>query len=148
MTMNVYNIVWADDEIDILLDEDTQEELKEKGFNIIGIAHDGKELEECLHKADIIDAVIVDANFNESDTKIESERDTSGLDYARSLYTHSLNKKIPFFLYTNRNDEQLKETYQYKKSFFEDFPRHKRWFKKSSREEYHNMLDEITLQIP
>ena len=99
MTMNVYNIVWADDEIDDLLDSETITELESKGFKIVGQAHDGEELEALLNKPEMIDAVIVDANFNESDVEIGSERDTSGLDYARSLYTHKLKKSIPFFLH-------------------------------------------------
>ena len=44
MNTNVYNIVWADDEIDAILDE-VIVDLKENGFNIVGTAHDGKELE-------------------------------------------------------------------------------------------------------
>ena len=46
--MNVYNIVWADDEIDDFLDEDYENDLREMGFNIIGKAHDGIELENIL----------------------------------------------------------------------------------------------------
>lgn len=141
--MSVYNIVWADDEIDDLLDEITIQELKENGFNIVGQAHDGHELEALLERPDLVDAVIVDANFNESNSKIESERDTSGLDYARSLYRMTLKCRVPFFLLTNRSDELLKEIYQHNRAFLEDFPRHKRWFKKSDITEYNAMFDEI-----
>ena len=112
MNANVYNIVWADDEIDDILDNDTINDLKDKGFNIVGMAHDGEELERLLNYPDQVDAVIVDANFNESDTAIESERDTSGLDYARGLYIHKLKRRIPFFLFTNRSDELLKGIYK------------------------------------
>lgn len=143
MTMNVYNIVWADDEIDDLLDDETLDELKSKGFKVVGQAHDGEELEALLNKPEMIDAVIVDANFNESDVEIGSERDTSGLDYARSLYTHKLKKCIPFFLFTNRSDELLKDIYKHNPKFLEDFPRHKRWFNKSGQGEYNDMLEEI-----
>lgn len=141
--MSVYNIVWADDEIDDILDDMTIEELKEKGFHVVGQAHNEQELERWLDRPELVDAVIVDANFNESDSDIESERDTSGLDYARSLYRMKLMRKIPFFLFTNRSDELLKEIYQHNPAFLEDFPRHKRWFKKSDMEEYNDMLDEI-----
>ena len=34
MTMNVYNIVWADDEIDDLLDDETLDELNPKGLRL------------------------------------------------------------------------------------------------------------------
>lgn len=77
MTMNVYNLVWADDEIDDILDSETITELESQGFKIVGLAHDGEELEALLRKPEMIDAVIVDANFNESDVEISSERDTS-----------------------------------------------------------------------
>lgn len=40
MRMNVYNLIWADDEIDDLLDSDTIDELESKGFKIVGLAHD------------------------------------------------------------------------------------------------------------
>ena len=64
MTMNVYNIIWADDEIDDILDDFTIQDLEAKGFNIVGIAHDGEELEALLDRPELIDAIIVDANFN------------------------------------------------------------------------------------
>lgn len=147
MTKNVYNIVWADDEIDDLLDDETLKELKSKRFKVVGKAHDGEELEALLNKPEMIDAVIVDANFNESDVEIRSERDTSGLDYARSLYTHKLKKSIPFFIFTNRSDELLRDIYHSNPKFLEDFPRYKRWFNKSGQGEYKEMLEEIIAQV-
>lgn len=143
MNTNVYNIVWADDEIDDLLDEDTLQDLEDKGFNIIGCAHNGEELSSILDNHELIDAVIVDANFNESDQKIESEQDTSGLDYARSLYLHKLNRAIPFFLFTGRDDELLNKKYANNPKFLVDFPRHERWFNKILQDDFNDMLDEI-----
>ena len=143
MTMNVYNIVWADDEIDDLLDRETIIELESKGFKIVGQAHDGKELKTLLSNPENVDAVIIDANFNESDIEIVSERDTSGLEYARGIYLHTLKQRIPFFLFTNRSDELLKDIYKYNPKFLEDFPRHKRWFNKSGQGEYDEMFDAI-----
>lgn len=143
MKMNVYNIVWADDEIDDLLDKETISELEVNGFKIVGQAHDGEELETLLKKPEMVDAVIVDANFNESDIQIGSERDTSGLDYARGLYLHTYNKKIPFFLFTNRSDELLRDIYKHNPKFLEDFPRHKRWFNKSGQGEYNELFESI-----
>lgn len=147
MTKNVYNIVWADDEIDDLLDKDTIKELESKGFKIVGQAHDGEELESLLSKPEMVDAVIVDANFNESDVEIGSERDTSGLDYARGLYLHTLKKTIPFFLFTNRSDELLRDIYKHNTKFLDDFPRHKRWFNKSGQGEYDEMFEAIKNEI-
>lgn len=142
MSTNVYNIVWADDEIDALL-ETYIEDFEEQGFQIVGQAHNGEELASCLERIDNVDAVIVDANFNESYNETGSERDTSGLDYARSLYLHKFNKEVPFFLFTGRTDELLKSKYNDNiKKFIEDFPRHKHWFHKSL-DELSEMFDAI-----
>ena len=43
--MNVYNIIWADDEIDDILSDIARERLERKGIRIVGEAHDGHELE-------------------------------------------------------------------------------------------------------
>ena len=146
MSTNVYNIIWADDEIDTLIDERVIEDLKKKEFNLIGVARNGIELELRMKENNNIDAVIVDANFNETDTRIVSERDTSGLTYARSLY-HRYEKKLPFFLYSGRSEELLKEIYQFNQAFLSDFPRHERWFSKNHREEYDEMLNKIKVVV-
>lgn len=143
--MNVYNIIWADDEIDDILDESFEKDLKDMGFNIQA-AHNGLELEKALSKPenkDIIDAIIVDANFNETSSPVESERATSGLDYARSIYVHKLNRTIPMFLYTGRSDELLKDVYKSNPAFLQDFPRGKRWFNKLIQEEQDKMFETI-----
>lgn len=147
MSTNVYNIVWADDEIDDFLDDNYEDDLKEMGFVIIGKAHDGVELEKILEKPNVIDAVIVDANFNESSSAIESERDISGLDYARGLYIHKFNRSIPFFLYSNRTEELLRELTKHNPSYLNDFPRHKRWFSKYLLEERNEMFNAIKSQV-
>lgn len=145
--MNVYNIVWADDEIDVFLDEDYENDLLNMGFRIIGKAHNGEELEEQLKKKDEIDAVIVDANFNESVSMTNNERDISGLSFARGLYLHKLNKSLPFFLYTNRSDELLNEITKDNPSFLKDFPRYERWFSKNSVEEHDKMFEAIKNEV-
>lgn len=147
MSTNVYNIVWADDEIDDFLDEDYENDLRDMGFVIIGKARDGLELEKILEKTEMIDAVIVDANFNESSSVIESERDISGLTYARSIYIHKFNRTIPFFLYTNRTEELLRDITKNNPSYLNDFPRHKRWFSKYLLEERNEMFDAIKKEV-
>jgi len=133
--MNVYNIVWADDEIDFILNEDHVLDLEEQGFRIVGKAHNGQQLRSLLDCPDRIDAVIVDANFNETNSPVVNERATSGFDCARSLYIDKLNKQVPFFLFTNRSDELLKKNYEFNPIVLEkDFPRRVRWFKKSEGE--------------
>ena len=147
MSMNVYNIVWADDEIDDFLDKDYEDDLREFGFKIIGKAHDGLELEKILEKSYMVDAVIVDANFNESSFVTESERDISGLDYARGLYIHKFNRSIPFYLYTNRTEELLRDITKNNPSYLMDFPRHERWFAKYLLEERNEMLEAIKNEV-
>ena len=147
MSTNVYNIVWADDEINDFLDEDYEEDLREMGFVVIGKARDALELEKILEKSDMVDAVIVDANFNESSSVTESERDISGLDYARGLYIHKYNRCIPFFLYSNRTEELLRDITKHNPSYLNDFPRHKRWFSKYLLEVRNEMFDAIKKEV-
>lgn len=144
--MSVYNIVWADDEIDAILDQQLEKELNDDGFNIVGKARNGLQLQSILANYSNIDAVIVDANFNEVSTDVNNERDTSGLTYARTLYIN-LNRRIPFFLFTNRSDELLHEIHKDNPAFLEDFPRHKRWFNKSADGEYEQMLASIKAAV-
>ncbi len=143
MSTNVYNIVWADDEIDSLIDQQVIKDLNDIGISIVGLAHNGRELDTILSNSSIVDAVIVDANFNESANDIKSERDTSGLVYARYLYRMKFACKIPFFLFTNRSDELLRKIHEYNPELLADFPRHKRWFSKSGQGEYEEMLQQI-----
>ena len=143
MSTNVYNIVWADDEIDNLIDQQVIKDLNDIDINIVGLAHNGRELDTILSNSSIVDAVIVDANFNESSNDIKDQRDTSGLVYARYLYRMKYECKIPFFLFTNRSDELLRKIHEYNPDLLADFPRHKRWFSKSGQGEYEEMLQQI-----
>ena len=145
MSTTVYKIVWADDEVDALKDI-FEKRFNDSGIQIIGKAHDGEELEKVLSEiGNRIDAVIVDANFNESEIVIEEERDTSGLTFARHLSkSYPL---IPFFLFTQRSDEMLKEIYRSVPKFFEEFPRHKRWFKKTAEGEFDEMINAIKTEV-
>lgn len=145
MNTNVYNVLWADDEIDDLSAR-YKRRLNDNGIYVVEIAHNGEELREKLStKSHSIDAVIVDANFNESEVDIESERDTSGLTVARFLLSDY--PSIPFFLFTQRSDEQLKESYKFSSKFTEEFPRHKRWFKKTAEGEFEEMCDAIKEEV-
>lgn len=147
MSMNVYNIVWADDEIDDFLDKDFEDDLREMGFVIVGRARDGQELQQILEKSYFVDAVIVDANFNESLSAPVDETDISGLDYARSLYILNYKRSIPFYLYTNRTEELLREITKNNPSYLKDFPRHERWFAKYLLEERNEMFEAIKNEV-
>lgn len=134
--MSVYNIVWADDEIDDFLDDDYKSDLLEIGFKIIGTAHNGEELESQLKKHQkIVDAIIVDANFSETSNTVESERDVSGLECARYLYRYIVNYSIPFFLYSGRTEELLNDVQSKERpNLLRDFVRHENWFSKTMGE--------------
>lgn len=142
MSTNVYNVIWADDDIDALIVR-YEKRFADNDLHIIGRAHNGEELEQCLaEKMHMTDAVIVDANFNESETDIDDERDTSGLSFTRS---HLLKQysSIPFILFTQRSDEMIAEKYRNTPKFKSEFPRHNRWFKKNDEDELIEMFEAI-----
>lgn len=147
MSTNVYNIIWADDDIDALKDR-YEKRFTKNGLSIIGIAHNGEELEQQLsEKIDFVDAVIVDANFNETEVDIDDERDTSGLTFTR---THLLKvyPNTPFILFTQREDELINKKYQnIHAKFLQEFPRHKRWFHKNDDDELIEMFDSIKEEV-
>ena len=145
--MNVYNVIWADDDIDALKIR-YEKRFNNNGVYIIGEAHNGEELEFLLgEKKNLVDAVIVDANFNELEIGIDDERDTSGLTFTR---THLLKMypNTPFILFTQRSDELINEKYRsIQKKFVEEFPRHKRWFHKNDDDELTEMFDAIKSEV-
>lgn len=137
-----YKIIWADDEIDALLDF-RREDLLDEGIEALE-ARTAKELETLLHDNKDIDAVILDANFSASSSTVKSERETTGLEYASFLYRSTLKKAIPFFLYSKRSEELLKREYEDRANdLLDDFPRHKRWFVKGSEKEFKSMVAEL-----
>ena len=144
MKTNVYNILWADDDVDALIDR-YEERFNDNDIAIVKWAHDGKELEEMLSTSiHEIDAVIVDANFNYAKivpgNKL-NERNISGLEYAHSLYVHKFNRSIPFFLFTQRTDEMLHNKLDERPEFNDDFKRHETWFRKNDDDELFEMFE-------
>lgn len=131
--MKRYSIVWADDEINVLLDDFTKENLDSEGFKIVGQATHSNELDKVLeelckttslHRPD---AVIVDANFGKKNIRVEDKM-TSGLTHSLSLIEKY--SSIPFFLYTKRKEEMLKNIYA--EGELEYFETKNRWFEKGS----------------
>lgn len=109
MTMNAYNIVWADDEIDdIISGPGFTVLLNNAGLNLIGTATNAIDLKILLEKLEgQVDAVIIDANFNQSGTTTH-ERDFSGLRYCAYNIIETYEKRMPFFLFTRRGSEELR----------------------------------------
>lgn len=145
MDTNVYNLVWADDEIDIILDEDFKKTLRRNGFEVIDKAHNGIELKKILDEnknKNKIDAIIVDANFHESNNVPRHQTDTSGLTYARFLKKN--HDTIPMFLFTGRTEDILRDVYRDNIEDFEkDFPRKIKWFEKGERNEMFKAIKKV-----
>ena len=135
MKKNVYKIIWADDEIDSMLSKETLKRIKQLDIEVLGKARSGHELKELLikHKNNV-DAVVVDFNFNEFETKIKKESDGTGFEYARH-FCENYSDELPFFLLTGRSEEMIYEKYEDNQKALEKFKRHERWFEKHGEEE-------------
>lgn len=96
----LYQIIWADDEIDALLDETSKALLSKQHVDVIK-CNNAAMLEEKLKNINHrIDAVIVDANFTARDFTPSDETIVSGL--RKALLLREGYKHIPFYLYTQR----------------------------------------------
>jgi len=96
----IYQIVWADDEIDALLDETSKALLSKQHVDIVK-CNNAVMLEEKLKNVNYrIDAVIVDANFTRRDFTPSDETIVSGL--RRAMELREVYKHLPFYLYTQR----------------------------------------------
>ena len=104
--MNVYNIIWADDEIDSFrMDKITMSIMKSQNVQLLDYAHNSTELREKLNEwEDIVDAVVTDGNFDKKRI-VDINQSTSGLSDVLS-FINEFNRKrfIPFFLYTGKGD--------------------------------------------
>ena len=95
-----YQIIWADDEIDALLDETSKALLSKQHVDVVK-CNNAAMLEEKLKNVNLrIDAVIVDANFTAKVFTPSDEKDVSGLRRAMRLLGEY--KHLPFYLYTQR----------------------------------------------
>jgi hypothetical protein len=98
----VYNIVWADDEIDSLYDEMTEKIFKAEGINVVRTFVNAKSLKDFLNETKTpIHAVVVDANFPWDEFKANKEQDRMGLVKVSQWVE---NYDFPFVLFTKRYD--------------------------------------------
>lgn len=83
--LNIYNVIWVDDEIDELLSPvEIKRLLRNHGIHIEP-AHNSTEYREIMeHSYDRIDAVITDANMARSSDTPRNERDLSGFEDVKS----------------------------------------------------------------
>lgn len=146
-----YRVIWADDEVlDIVSDEDREILLEEENVDIIDRVTTGEALQESAYRfQDVLDAIIVDANFDARNANA-SERTITGLNRAFDLYRHlngKLKLDIPFYLYTNRTDQFLFENRDedYIASINEMFVETGRVFKKSDG--YSDLIKQIKQEV-
>lgn len=152
--MTPYRIIWADDEVDKIVTSEDEKNWKERfGIEIVDKAHTGSELRDKMKsKIYLLDAVIVDANFDEYESSPQEEKIISGLRCAFDLnriYNDEGKKGIPFFLYTGRNREFLFENCESAdqkklKTLFED---KERWFEKSRQNMLAIMFEKIKKDV-
>lgn len=96
----LYQIIWADDEIDALLDENSKALLSKQHVEAIKCNNAAMLEEKLKNVSHRIDAVIVDANFTARDFTPSNETIVSGLRKAMMLIGEY--KHLPFYLYTQR----------------------------------------------
>ena len=104
MEANVYNVIWADDDVDSYrMDDVTIRIMKSENVKLLDYAHTSIELREKLNEwEDMVDAVITDGNFDRKRTT-DILKSTSGLSDVLSFINEYNRKRfIPFFLYTGK----------------------------------------------
>ena len=113
MAANVYNVIWADDEIDSLRrDKSVVSVMESQNVKLLDFAHTSSELKEILtEKEDMVDAVITDGNFDKKRTTNFNDRSTSGIsDVLTFISEFNRKRTIPFFLYSGKK-KLLKEKF-------------------------------------
>ena len=107
VTMNMYNIIWADDECDTLCRDSAVIKFFDKyGIEILDSCHTSEELRRSLTIfSDSVDAVVVDGNFSRDSVDYLESDDISGLIHTMSLIElFNVKRDIPFFLFTGRKN--------------------------------------------
>lgn len=143
MAANVYNIIWADDDVDSFrMDETTMRIMKSEHVKLLDYAHTSSELREKLNDwEDMVDAVITDGNFDRKRTT-EIMKSTSGLSDVLSFINEYNRKRfIPFFLYTGKK-ALLKEKFTDGELYY--FESRKRIFEKGN---FKKMLQKIKSDV-
>lgn len=102
--VNIYNIIWADDECDTLKkDESIRQLFDSMGIEVLAFVPTSEKLRASLEAyKDKVDAVVIDGNFSREDVQVGS-KDISGLVHSLSLIeVYNIKRDIPFFLYTGK----------------------------------------------
>ena len=110
MERNICNVIWVDDDIDDICPEfglgGLKRDLKECHIEVIGKAHSFIEFEELMKICkDRVDAVITDANFNDTSRAVARDDDFKGLIKMISIIdSYNKSRDIPFFLYSGKGE--------------------------------------------
>lgn len=102
MEVNIYNVIWADDECATLKqDELIRKVFNEKRIEVLEYVPTSTALRNALETyKDEVDAVVVDGNFSKEDVDYLESDDISGLIHTVSfLELYNTKRDIPFFLY-------------------------------------------------
>lgn len=121
MRMNVYSIIWADDESATLsADQSIRKMLDENNIEVLRYVQTSVELREALSMfLDKVDAVVVDGNFSKDKVEYLESDDISGLMHTISfIEVFNSRRDIPFFLYTARKVEIQKICKNQELSYF------------------------------
>lgn len=105
MSVNVYNVIWADDECDTLKKDLAIRKLfDDKRIEVLKYVATSEALKDAIEcYKDKIDAVIVDGNFSKGEVEYVELDDISGLIHTISfIELFNVKRDIPFFLYTAR----------------------------------------------
>lgn len=103
--VNIYNIIWADDECYTLMkDENIRRLFDDMGIEVLKYVPTSERLRIALEEyKDKVDAVIIDGNFSRDDVSVVNGEDISGLVHSLSLIErYNIRRDIPFFLYTGK----------------------------------------------
>ena len=103
--VNIYNIIWADDECFTLKeDENIRQLFDDKGIEVLDYVPTSEKLRIALDAyKDKVDAVVIDGNFSRDEVPFVEANDISGLVHSLSLIEiFNIRRDIPFFLYTGK----------------------------------------------
>lgn len=144
MSKRIIRVLWADDEK--VFDEDYMPwESDQYIIELVAGVTDADELGSTLaRQARLIDAVIVDANFADKGMP-KSERTGSGLTKSNELRAKygEGTRPIPFFLFTGRNDDVLKEMFGSGSGLLDYFIDNDQKFSKLVENPYKRLFDRI-----
>lgn len=132
MEVNVYNIIWVDDDIEALSSNPVKARImKDEHIHLLDKVKTSTDLRYSLNLyGDSVDAVITDGNFDKRKSVLQKDDETtSGLtDVLNIIETVNSKRFIPFYLYTGKS----KLLYdKYPDSELEYFEKNHRMFEKA-----------------